>query len=192
MKPNLASQTQDLKGVIVEDKEWKEVPISDLQIKGDVIWYVGERTQKPVDIKGRPIPMPREVRNISPDAFFNNTHFSALRNMRSSATGSLVFNIKNANDLYWVVKNMDAQTYLDKLENLLPANATRSDKLVLAGREAEKMKKFLFGGYEVHIDDIFHLPGVKLPKEEVSEEVTAKKTRTRKKVAKEDSTLNLD
>lgn len=176
------------------NKAWTEVQTSDLDIgEGKVIWFVGERTQVPIDAKGKPIPMPREVRSIPVDAFINNAHFAGILNRRSPITGKSIFGIKNINDLYWVIKNMDAQTYLDNLEDTLPGNLSRNDKLALATDQAEKLKTFLFGGYRVHINDIFHVPGVKVPVEEKKEEeAKAKRTRSTKKKEESGSTLNLD
>lgn len=177
------------------NKAWTEVQVSDLDIgSGKVIWFVGERTQVPVDSKGKPIPMPREVRTIPVDAFLENAHFSGILNRVSPITRKSIFGIKNINDLYWTIKNMDAQTYLDNLEDTLPGNLSRNDKLALAKEQADKLKTFLFGGYRVHIDDIFHVPGVKVPvaKEEESKEEKPKRTRRTKKTTEDNSTLNLD
>lgn len=177
----------------MENQAWKEVNVSELDLGKDNnnIWYVGVRTQVPMSDDGKPIPQPREVRNIPTYAFMRNSHFSAIVNGRSPVTKKSVFNIKSINDLFWAIKNMDAQTYLDKLENLLPSNGTKHDKLILAEREVEKLKTFLFGGYKVHIDDIFHMPGVKMPKSEKVEKVT-RRTRKKKEDTKEETTLDLN
>jgi hypothetical protein len=193
-------------GMIVENQAFKDVDVStiDLGENNKNIWYVGTRTQVPIDANGKPFKNRREVRNIPTYAFINNPHFSAIVNRKSPVTGVKVFDIRNVNDLYWTVKNMDAQTFLDNLEDLLPSRGTKSDKLLMAKREVDKLKTFLFGGFKVHIDDIFHVPGVQGllendddPKDDrtilASNDATKKRrTRKPKKDSADENTLNLD
>jgi hypothetical protein len=155
--------------MIVENQAFKDVDVStiDLGENNKNIWYVGTRTQVPIDANGKPFKNRREVRNIPTYA-------------------------------------MDAQTFLDNLEDLLPARGTKADKLLMAKREVDKLKTFLFGGFKVHIDDVFHVPGVQGllendddPKDDrtilASNDATKKRrTRKPKKDSADENTLNLD